>query len=304
DLISSMLTAIRGFVNDSFSPDSNDDELHEVQFGDERIILESGTAAYIAAVTNGVEPDGFRSLLRTLVNELHIQYKEELQEFDGDQSSLPDLRLSITQFIQTSIGEQAENAPSTEDELVKIASKNLSERRLKIAAIVLGTLLLGFCLFYGWLTLRLLPYAVSGPQPTPLPIVMEVTRIVFAPTSTAEPTLLPTDTPIPTLTTIPSNTPTSAPTMTSTPSPSATATPTTLPTGTATSLFAEQLILDNPVWSRETPDESAPQYIAIPSGTPIDVLQTSGVWLEISWEDRFRGLVTGWIKENWVKIDS
>ncbi|MFK7800641.1 MAG: hypothetical protein AB8G95_03320, partial [Anaerolineae bacterium] len=47
DLISSMLTAIRGFVNDSFSPDSNDDELHEVQFGDERIILESGTAAYI-----------------------------------------------------------------------------------------------------------------------------------------------------------------------------------------------------------------------------------------------------------------
>ncbi len=50
DLISGMLTAIRDFVHDSFGHGDEDKELDEIQYGDERIIIQSGRAAYLAVV--------------------------------------------------------------------------------------------------------------------------------------------------------------------------------------------------------------------------------------------------------------
>lgn len=287
DLVSSMLTAIRSFVNDSFSPDSDDDELHEVQFGDERIILESGTVAYIAAVINGVEPEGFRSLLRTLVNELHIQYKQELMDFDGDESTLPDLKTSIHKFIEDSTPNYVEVNKSG-------SSAKQASRMFRIMAGIGVTLALIACIFFSWLTWRLLPFARQGIQPTPMPQIIEVTRLVYAPTQTLEPTSTPTNTPTATPTS------TATPTETSTPTSTFTQTPTLLPTQTNTPEATNLLILANPVWSRQIPDSDAPQYLAIPTGTEVKVMQILDDWLEVRWEDRWNGTVTAWIRQNWV----
>ncbi|MFT5194115.1 MAG: hypothetical protein ACI9EW_000839 [Cellvibrionaceae bacterium] len=289
DLISSMLTAIRSFVNDSFSPGENDDELHEVTFGDERIILESGTTAYIAAVISGSEPEGFRSLLRTLVNELHIQYKEELRDFDGDRSTLPDFTSLINQFVQDSTGNGLNGG-------IEKGAKPSQNRLFRIAAVLFAALLLGLCLFYGWLTMRMLPYALSGYQPTQLPVIVEVTRIVYAPTQTREPTSTVTNTPTPiatsTLTPTPAFTPTESPTNTPTQRPSLT--PSVEPS------LVEQLIIVYPVWSRADPNANAPEYFAIPAGTVVEVLQRVDGWIEIRWSDRWQGPVVTWVKESWV----
>ena len=287
DLVSSMLTAIRSFVNDSFSPDSDDDELHEVQFGDERIILESGTVAYIAAVINGVEPEGFRSLLRTLVNELHIQYKQELKEFDGDESTLPDLKTSIQKFVEDS-------TPNYVEEGEARSSGEQASRMFRIAGTIGAILLVIACVFFGWLTWRLIPIARQGIQPTPLPQIVEVTRLVYVPTQTSEPTMTPTDTPTST------PTPTLIPTATFTPTPTFTHTPTPRPTQTATVDLPNLLTLANPVWSRQIPDSDSPQFLAIPTGTSVEVIQQLDDWLEVRWEDRWNGNVTAWIRQDWV----
>ena len=54
DLISGMLIAIRDFVDHSFGHlPTKDKELDEIKYGDERIIIQSGRAAYLAVVITG-----------------------------------------------------------------------------------------------------------------------------------------------------------------------------------------------------------------------------------------------------------
>ena len=54
-LIGGMLTAIREFARESFGRGRTDTELDEIQYGDERIILQSGQYAYLAVVIRGVQ---------------------------------------------------------------------------------------------------------------------------------------------------------------------------------------------------------------------------------------------------------
>lgn len=61
DLISGMLTAIRDFVYTSFSHGDDTEELDEIQYGRQKIIIQSGRVAYLAVVIIGVEPEGFNA---------------------------------------------------------------------------------------------------------------------------------------------------------------------------------------------------------------------------------------------------
>lgn len=291
DLVSGMLTAIRSFVNDSFNAGEEPEDLSEIQYGDESIIIESGTVAYIAAVIQGIEPEGFRSLLRTLVNELHIQYRQELADYEGDKTTLPDLITPINAFADNvTLGK-------TPDSPMKLSNDSAS-KNLKRFGILLAIFLLGFCLFYGWLTVRLLPYALatSEPKTNEIVLVITATEETFIPTSIPSPTA--TSPPEPTNTAIiiivtatPEDTPTPLP---------PTTTPTPSPTPTVTPEPNKELVISNPVWSRETPDSDAPQYIAIPENTVVNILKTEGEWYEITWTDSLQGDVIAWISTDWV----
>ena len=171
DLVSSMLTAIRSFVNDSFSPEDDDDELHEIQFGDERVLIESGTEAYVAAVISGIEPSGFRSLLRVFVNELHIQHKRAFAEYDGDEDNRPDVKDTINEFIESATNKnrqgRLEKSSGSEDDS--------ASKMLRTTGIIVSVLLLSLCIFYSILTYRLLPYAFgtqNSGQPSNVPAVI------------------------------------------------------------------------------------------------------------------------------------
>ena len=104
DLISGMLTAIRDFVRDSFGHGDEDKELDEVQYGDERIIIQSGRAAYLAVVTTGVEPEGFRARLHVFVSELHVKYEKSLAQYNGDPTTLPNLQPKIARLVAETTG--------------------------------------------------------------------------------------------------------------------------------------------------------------------------------------------------------
>ncbi|MEM8857993.1 MAG: hypothetical protein AAGD96_06715 [Chloroflexota bacterium] len=289
DLISGMLTAIRSFVNDSFNAGEEPEDLSEIQYGDESVIIESGTEAYIAAVISGIEPEGFRALLRTLVNELHIQYRQELAEYEGDKTTLPDLITPINSFVSEVSSDSLPESPI-----------NLSNERAKQSfrrlGVVLAILLLGACLFYGWLTYRLVPYAL-GARDTVVPTAQVISLVITAtPTETQPPTETPTPEPTSTAVVI---------VITNTPEPTSTSEPTATATASATqpvptSTPQRSLQLPNPVWSRQYPDADAPEYIAIPDGTSTTILRTFDDWIEIAWEDSFRGDVTGWIRTDWV----
>lgn len=85
DLIGSMLTAIRDFTADAFG-NNQEERLDEIQYGDHQILIEAAQHVYIAVVASGVEPTGFRSMLRRRVITIQNSHHHHLVSYEGDAS--------------------------------------------------------------------------------------------------------------------------------------------------------------------------------------------------------------------------
>src|SRR4030095_11117532 len=73
ELISGMLTAIRDFAQDALGQGQGGD-LDEVQYVDKRILIESTRYIYIALVSQGIEPIGFRNEVRERLTDIEKAY--------------------------------------------------------------------------------------------------------------------------------------------------------------------------------------------------------------------------------------
>jgi len=281
-----MLTAIREFARDSFGDTADDEELDEIQYGDEKIIIQSGQYVYIAAVVKGVEPEGFRSQLRQFLNELHLRYKPQLRDYSGDPATIPELNSQLAIF--------EEEVLTPEIDAPKPMSRN--QRLLLIGVGIVGILALACACFYLQFTIALLPIAF-GDTPTPIP---------SAPTAlTPSPTATHTFTPEPsaTMTMVPSSTPiipSQTPTATSTASPTTTSTPT--PSQTPELTPATELPrTTSPVWVRQSPELLSPRIGTIAFETPVTILAQFGPWVEVEWLSN-TGLQRGWIPLQWISL--
>lgn len=176
DLVSGMLTAIRDFVRDSFEP-NGDKELDEVQYGDQRIIVQTGRAAYLAVVLTGIEPSGFRARLHDFIAELHTRYESALRNYTGDPTTLPPLDLKLAHLAKHLESYRTDTPPKPMGRAMRLALGG---------TVLLSLVMLGLLCFYIRFTIALLPLAFPAPTPTE--------------TMTLTPTPLPTSTPLPTLT--------------------------------------------------------------------------------------------------------
>jgi len=87
DLVGSMLTAIRDFVQDAFGR-GREGQLDEIEYGDQRVLIESSQHAYLAVVVDGVEPPGFRAEMRERVIQIEHRFADLLHDYEGDSSLL------------------------------------------------------------------------------------------------------------------------------------------------------------------------------------------------------------------------
>ncbi len=83
DMISSMLSAIKDFVQDSFAVD-DDNELNTIQVGKFNIWIEQGPGAILAAIVDGDAPSGFRTILKETIEKVHLKQAYDLEKFNGD----------------------------------------------------------------------------------------------------------------------------------------------------------------------------------------------------------------------------
>lgn len=265
DLIGGMLTAIRDFVRDSFGQGQNEKELDEIQYGDQRIIIQSGRYAYLAVVINGIESEGFRAKLHDFVSELHVEHGIALRDYNGDAATLPDLPPKLTALIGGVTVEKAA-APLSRNQKLGIATASL-----------ITLLIVGVMCFYLQFTIALFP--IAFPAPTHTPTLTPTSTPTFTPTSTATPTLTPT--------------PTVTPTRTPTPTPTFTVTPTPTPSNKA--------IMTGNVWVRSTLDDNFVLLAALPQNSNVTVIATSGFWAQVEWDSE-RGVRRGWVLLEWVKM--
>ncbi len=98
DMVSSMLSAIRDFASEAFGT-TGSGELEEITHAGKRILLEAGPYAYIAAVVDGFEPQGYNQFLATKVSQLHIDHRMAMRNFSGDMSELPDFAKELRPLL-------------------------------------------------------------------------------------------------------------------------------------------------------------------------------------------------------------
>ncbi len=282
DLISGMLTAIRDFAQDSFGDGSTDGSLDEVQYGDERIVIQSGQHVYLAVVTTGVEPEWFRAQLRSFVSELHIQHAPALRDYNGDPATLPDLPPMLA----------ALSTDLTRSKVDEPAAMSRGQKLILAGGGLIGLLLLTAACFYLQFTIALYPLAFGQPTATA--------------TTAATMTAVPTTTPMPTATAVPlpTNTPpptfTPMPTATATALPTATAVPTSTPTATAEPT-EETAVTNGSIWARPQPDNAIDPIAAIPINTEVTIVSQQGEWMEVEWLTG-SGRLRGWIPVQWLDI--
>ncbi|HMM11277.1 MAG TPA: hypothetical protein PKE03_04190 [Bacteroidales bacterium] len=83
DMISSMLTAIRDFVSDSFEH-IEPATLDQIQVGEMTILIEQGPFAIVAAVIKGTPPADYRVSLMEAIEAVHFNHALDLEQFDGN----------------------------------------------------------------------------------------------------------------------------------------------------------------------------------------------------------------------------
>ena len=100
DLISSMLTAIGDFVNDSFEAKKTG-ELRAFAAGDLTVLVEPGPQANIAAVVRGTPPETLPVRLQTANETIHLQWSNPLASFDGNCAPFDTTRPLLEECVET-----------------------------------------------------------------------------------------------------------------------------------------------------------------------------------------------------------
>lgn len=128
DMVSSMFSAIRDFVRDSFSTQQSD-SLDSLQMGQVQVWIEQGPHAIIAPVIRGQSPQELRLSLKEKLEEAHRRFSRELEEFDGNPAPFEAFRPELAACLTASY---------RHDKTAK------SRPYLSVCAIVLAVLLAGW----------------------------------------------------------------------------------------------------------------------------------------------------------------
>ena len=101
ELISGMLTAIRDFVADSFSPERDAGGLRRFSVGELTVMVEQGPRAVLAAVVRGEAPGDLHLRMQDTLETVHLQFAGALADFDGDASAFEPARPLLMELLTT-----------------------------------------------------------------------------------------------------------------------------------------------------------------------------------------------------------
>jgi OOP family OmpA-OmpF porin len=99
DVVSSMLSAIQSFVQDSFGT-TKDELLESFQVGELTVDVEQGPEAFLAAVIRGNPPRRLRRVFLEALEGIHLECARELEEFKGDTTRFITARPYLEECLQ------------------------------------------------------------------------------------------------------------------------------------------------------------------------------------------------------------
>ncbi len=88
DMLASMMTAIRSFVNDWVESNNQFQELGEIEYGGNKIIIEASGYSYLAVIIEGAAYTKTYEKIRTTLEKIVLSHGKEIQNFQGNFEAL------------------------------------------------------------------------------------------------------------------------------------------------------------------------------------------------------------------------
>jgi len=113
EMLASMMTAIRSFVNDWVSQNSEHHELGEIEYGGNKIIIEASGYSYLAVIVEGSTYKATYDKIRTTLEQIVLHHGESIRTFTGDSGKFENLEIyrEISRLLQ-------EDAKETEEKKI------------------------------------------------------------------------------------------------------------------------------------------------------------------------------------------
>ena len=102
EMLASMMTAIRSFVNDWVEQNGSNQELGEIDYGGNKIIIEASGHSYLAVIIEGAAYKSTYDVIRTTMQNIVLHHGNMIQEFQGDTSTLDEeaLKADLLPLLQ------------------------------------------------------------------------------------------------------------------------------------------------------------------------------------------------------------
>jgi hypothetical protein len=115
DMLASMMTAIRSFVNEWATTDSQNHELGEIEYGSNKIIIEASGYSYLAVIVEGAAYTKTYEKIRHTLEKIVLEHGKEIKKFQGDFSILDKEAIGneLYKLLETS-QEEPQNTQSKE----------------------------------------------------------------------------------------------------------------------------------------------------------------------------------------------
>lgn len=89
EMIASMLTAIRSFVNDWVDKNDKYQEINTIEYGGSKIVLEASGYSYLAVIMDGTVSNKTINSIRDTLGKLVSLYGSEIKNFNGNMQTIP-----------------------------------------------------------------------------------------------------------------------------------------------------------------------------------------------------------------------
>jgi outer membrane protein OmpA-like peptidoglycan-associated protein len=106
-LVSGMLSAIQDFVRDSFHAPQGQG-INRLDVGELEVWIEDGPYAIVAAVVRGVAPRILRDRMAETLENIHREYSEQLERFDGDNAPFAGVPRLLSRCLESKFKHELE----------------------------------------------------------------------------------------------------------------------------------------------------------------------------------------------------
>lgn len=89
EMVASMLTAIRSFVNEWLDKNEKHQEINTIEYGGSKIVLEASGYSYLAVIIDGAVTKEVINNIKRVLAKLVSDYYKEIKDFNGDSRNIP-----------------------------------------------------------------------------------------------------------------------------------------------------------------------------------------------------------------------